>query len=252
MFKLLFVLVRLAKKPIKWTNIKRIIFLIKMMKTLIVTNIKKIMFRRKVLSLKLMAYLSALYQLLTHYNWWSGFFDSLILILLHHKRIRFKKESIESADGENYCIWTPKKQTCLYPDNDINKDKINKKHIWICLPGGMEAIDPAMSALYSFDTFSNSKICMFNNPGISNNMISKPLTSPTETKYVIEYIQYLQNKCNYDVSLIGFSIGSVQALRTLHAINNNQDMYSLVKNYHISVPFVRYKSFFFCFCFSTF
>merc|ERR1712113_954009 len=50
---------------------------------------------------------------------------------------------------------------------------------------------------------------------------------PTEPLYLIQYIQYLQNIHNYEVSLIGFSVGSVQALRTLHTINNNQDKYNI-------------------------
>jgi len=182
------------------------------------------------LSLKVAAYFSAVYQLLTHYNWWSGFFDSFIMILWHHRPLSFSKEMIKASDGETYAIWTPKTQTSLYHDAAIMKHHQSKRpHIWICLPGGMESIDPAMTALHSFDTFKGSKICMFNNPGISTNMVNTPLVSPTEPKYLIDYIRYLQNVYNYDVSLIGFSIGTVHALRAVHTICNHPEKYNGLK-----------------------
>merc|ERR1712129_229936 len=115
-----------------------------------------------------------------------------------------------------YTIWTPDGQNSLY-----NKDQnVKREHVWICAPGGMESIDPAMTALYERGMFNGSKICFFNNPGISNKINTKPLPSPTNTKYLIQFIDTLQTKHNLDVSLIGFSIGCVQALRTLHYLNN--------------------------------
>ena len=197
------------------------------MRKVIVKSIQQIIFKRKISSLKVIAYLSALYQALTHYNWWLGFYDTLIMIIFYLYRTPCYKKNIKSLDGESYTVWTPKKQRALENNNEIIDGKqaiIHKKHIWICCPGGMGDIDPAMTALYKLKVFKGSKICMFNNPGICTKMINEPLTSPTEPQYLIQYIQYLQNIHNYEVSLIGFSVGSVQALRTLHIINNNQDI----------------------------
>ena len=230
---LLLILIRWFKRRGKRFGIKQIITWLNRMRRMIIMSIIRIISNKNIVNTYLAAmYLAALYQTLNHYNWWLGVFDYFIMLLLYLKRVRFKHKSIESVDAENYSIWTPRKQAPLENPDEIiarkQNKKLTKKHIWICLPGGMQDVDPAMSALYFLDTFNGSKICLFNNPGISTSMINKPLISPTEPKYVIEYIRYLQDIHNYEVSLIGFSIGSVQALRTLHTINNNPDIYSLV------------------------
>eukprot|EP00485_Elphidium_margaritaceum_P004463 CAMPEP_0202699498 /NCGR_PEP_ID=MMETSP1385-20130828/12731_1 /ASSEMBLY_ACC=CAM_ASM_000861 /TAXON_ID=933848 /ORGANISM="Elphidium margaritaceum" /LENGTH=314 /DNA_ID=CAMNT_0049356463 /DNA_START=342 /DNA_END=1286 /DNA_ORIENTATION=+ len=126
-----------------------------------------------------------------------------------------------SSDGERYAVYTPKTQSSLYLHNSgVNK---KKQHMWVCLPGGMQTTDPAMTALHSYGAFKGSKVCIFTNPGIGTKMNRQPLISPTEPKYVMEFIRQIQAEYNYDVSLIGFSIGTVQALRTLHTANNAEE-----------------------------
>eukprot|EP01084_Bolivina_argentea_P286067 490672_1 len=158
-----------------------------------------------------------IHQIKNHRKWWSGILDSSKLALFYFKtyhQIKFKKRIFAATDNEKYCIWIP---PIVQPKS---------QHIWICLPGGMYDIDPAMVALYSNNTFKQSKLVCFNNPGISTKMVSKPLISPTHPQYLIEYIIKLKQQ-GYKVSLIGFSIGTVLAIRTLHTINNT-DMYKQI------------------------
>ena len=192
-------------------------------------------------TLQTLTFLSCVYQYFFHQKWWSGFLDSLRLFIFHahQRRKSYVKQSITASDGEQYTIWTPKTQKCLY-------DPTSRQHIWICAPGGMESIDLGMTALHRQNIFKQSKICMFNNPGISNKLKKIPLPSPTNTQYLIEYIQYLQTKHNLDVSLIGFSIGSVQVLRTLHTLSNT-DKYSMYTHTHLHIS-KSITNQFVCFC----
>ena len=215
---------------------KQILLLILKLKRMIFEIIKNIIIERKMKTLQTLTFLSCVYQYFFHRKWWSGFLDSLRLFIFHahQRRKSYVQQSITASDGEQYTIWTPKKQKCLY-------DPTSRQHIWICAPGGMESIDLGMTALHRLNIFKQSKICMFNNPGISNKLKKIPLPSPTSTQYLIEYIQYLQTKHNLDVSLIGFSIGSVQVLRTLHTLSNT-DKYSMYTHTHLHISNVNHKS----------
>jgi len=184
--------------------------------------LKRMLMKYKVNAMGFLAMITVSYRYLTHRRFWTGFWDSVQCLIRFHRPYKFRKQTYTASDGEIYSVWTPKPQTSSCAVHDTSSSgSYRGQHLWICLPGGMEAIDPAFSALISKQTFKGSKVCQFNNPGIATRMRSKPLPSPTETMYIIEYIRRIQRDKEYRVSLIGFSIGSVQALRTLHDIESD-------------------------------
>ena len=208
---------RAAQQPVKkarWNTVRRIISII----IFLVIKFKSIFVRQRRFVIKLLAVLMISYQYIYHRRYWSGFWDSWRVIVQYRRPWKFQKQIYTASDSEEYAVWTQKhtkKRKIITPTN-------HKEHIWICLPAGMERVDVAFSALIAKQAFKGSKVCMFNNPGISTEMQSdNPLPSPTETKYVIEYIERIQREQGLRVSLIGFSIGCVQALRVLHQIQND-------------------------------
>ena len=189
----------------RWTQLKQL-----------VERFIMVLLQRKVAAIKITAFLSFLYQFLVHRRWWSGVIDTGVVVIRHLRPSAFCRQVLQASDGEEYCIWTPRRQPRIFSSS-------HKTHIWNCLPGGMESIEPGFLGMIAGGVFAASRVCIFNNPGISTRMRHKVLPSPTETRYVIEYIRALQREhdgCR--VSLIGFSIGSVQALRTLHTVCNDR------------------------------
>eukprot|EP01083_Nonionella_stella_P017922 50164_1 len=168
-------------------------------------------------------------QFRKHRIFYSGIIDTSKLALFYLKtfrQIKFRKTVIRSKDTEKYSIWSPAAQTAWTSSASYMRiPKVTTlpqcQHIWVCLPGGMLNVDPAMVALFEDDVFEGSELVCFNNPGVSTEMASKPLISPTEPKYLIEYLEDLSDQ-GYKMSLIGFSVGTVWALRTLHALKNDK------------------------------
>ena len=155
------------------------------------------------------------YQYVRHGRFWSGVWDTVRTIVQYRRAIMFQKQIYTAADSEEYVVWTPKHKA----QREVGNNQTNQKHhVWICLPGGMEAIDFGFSALLSKKIFEGSDVSMFNNPGIKTKLKSRPLPSPTETEYLIEYIERIQTEQECRVSLIGFSIGSIQALRYTYCL----------------------------------
>ena len=176
--------------------------------------------QRKISAMKICALLSFLYQFVVHRRWWSGVLDTFSVVVRHLRPCHYRREVFEASDGEQYCVWSPKGQPRTITEQ--------KTHLWLCLPGGMESFDPCFAGMVSEGAFAGSRVCIFNNPGISTRMRHKVLPSPTETRYVIECIRALQRKHSasaLQISLIGFSIGSVQALRTVHTLCNDRERF---------------------------
>ena len=181
--------------------------------------------RHKTIVIKLLVLISIVYQLVRYRRYWSGFWDSWRVILQYLRPTKFQKQIHIASDSEEYVVWTRKQIT---RNSDIVATN-QKPHLWICLPSGMQSKDFSFDALIANQAFKGSEVCVFNNPGIATRMYNNPLPSPTETKYIIEYIERIQREEGYRVSLIGFSIGSVRALRVLHQIQNDPQRRDRIK-----------------------
>lgn len=127
--------------------------------------------------------------------------------------VRHAVEEFPCADGEIGIVWWP-----LGGDEEVLEETgvqgRRHRHLWVVLPGGMcNAAAGYVDDATASGVFADSDYCAFHNPGIESRVINR--VSPpglTEVSYLEEFIASMKQRGYTEVSLIGFSAGSMLAI----------------------------------------
>eukprot|EP01043_Picozoa_sp_COSAG02_P005139 COSAG02_NODE_138_length_34440_cov_16.694368_2_plen_248_part_00 len=122
-------------------------------------------------------------------------------------------EEFPCADGEIGIVWWPLRGDEEPPAKTGVHDR-RHRHLWVVLPGGMcNAAAGYVDDATASGMFADSDYCAFHNPGIESRVIRR--VSPpglTEVSYLEEFIASMKQRGYTEVSLIGFSAGSMLAI----------------------------------------
>ncbi len=124
-------------------------------------------------------------------------------------------EEFPCADGEIGIVWWPlgAEEEELEVEQEAGAAR-RHRHLWVVLPGGMcNAAAGYMDDATASGMFAGSDYCAFHNPGIESRVVNR--VSPpglTEVSYLEEFIASMKERGYAEVSLIGFSAGSMLAI----------------------------------------
>ena len=176
-------------------------------------------------------------QFKRHYWWWFyGFYQIIVAFRTSHRPSSFGqivKGEIEAEDGEWYVVWwcpsTGGHDLKSQFDNKNNCASTNPQHVttnnkvWILLAAGMASgntfymWDAIMSGVLGDDIW-----CLFYNPGIVNQCRKRSPTGLSDTQYLEQFVVRLK-KLKMDVSIMGFSAGSLLAIAMANRADEMDD-----------------------------
>lgn len=145
-------------------------------------------------------------------GWWQTLTSALSV---HCNRASFatrhRVEEFPCSDGEVGVVWWPHPPA---HHSEVEDDDGEQRHLWVVLPGGMcNAAAGYVDDAVASGVFAGSDYCAFHNPGIESRVVNR--VSPpglTEVSYLEEFIASMKKRGYGEVSLIGFSAGSMLAM----------------------------------------
>lgn len=153
-----------------------------------------------------------------HRRFTHGVYQTLSSLLLYWFRRRFlssntasaiadikaKQEIVQHPDGEESIVWW----------SPATIPATTSKHLFVVLPGGMKSGDASYvwEAIIDVNLFEHHPFVIFHNPGINNLCKQRSPSGLTEVLYLEHFIDLLRYR-GFKVSLVGFSAGSMLAIK---------------------------------------